>query len=406
MDYDSLYFLSSQNDTVTSLYKIKTCCFFSKPFNFDQCIKHLEETERMKIIRNNDINEFKNNNSYIYYDTFTNKSPRCDVLYRKINDCYFVENDKYFEKFTKFYFTLYSAIFPNIGLKKIKLNLNELRNSSSEFNIDFQAIVATAGINSSQTNNFVHENSIEMNFEKNKNDLQTMDAINNSDDVVDYIFKNILPIKHELFIPSIKSELDLIKNRTDHKLSDFNKTLKVENTNSKSIKLNITKNFQVGDDLGLLASYSNDNHISHDVNFELYFYDLTIPSPEKKVSQEISNNNSNINFYISVDPQFKGPWPTKCTEKEVRNNVTTFGKAEEIAKELILKDPKNSIIEIVENLSFPRWTYIVKRFVIGENTSDIHVGNGRRYVAFDADNFRDREHIFNRLKKEGYYKNY
>ena len=284
-------------------------------------------------------------------------------------------------------------------MKKIKLNLNELRNSSSEFNIDFQAIVATAGINSSQTNNFVHENSIEMNFEKNKNDLQTMDAINNSDDVVDYIFKNILPIKHELFIPSIKSELDLIKNRTDHKLSDFNKTLKVENTNSKSIKLNITKNFQVGDDLGLLASYSNENHISHDVNFELYFYDLTIPSPEKKVSQEINNNNTNLNFYISVDPQFKGPWPTKCTEKEVRNNVTTFGKAEEIAKELILKDPKNSIIEIVENLSFPRWTYIVKRFVIGENTSDIHVGNGRRYVAFDADNFRDREHIFNRLKR-------
>jgi hypothetical protein len=393
MEYDSLYFLSSQNDSITSLYRIKTCCFFSKPFNFDECIKHLEETERMKIIRNNDIENFKNTNSFIYYDNFTNKTPTCDVLYRKINDCYFVENGKYFEKFTKFYFTLYSAIFPNIGLKKIKLNLNELRNSSSEFNIDFQAIVATAGINSSQTNNFVHENSIEMNFEKNKNDLQIMDAINKSDDVVDYIFKNILPIKHELFIPSIKSELDLIKNRTDHKLSDFNKTLKVENTNSRNIKLNITKNFQVGEDLGLLAGYSNENHISHDVNFELYFYDLTEPI-------------QGINFYISIDPQIKGPWPIGCTEKEVRNNINTFEKAEEIAKELISKDPKTSIIEIVENLSFPRWTYIVKRFAIGENISDIHVGNGRRYVAFDADNFRDKEHIFNRLKKEGYYKNY
>ena len=283
-------------------------------------------------------------------------------------------------------------------MKKIKLNLNELRNSSRDFNIDFQAIVATAGINSAQTNNFVHENSIEMNFEKNKNDLQTMDAINNADDVVDYIFKNILPIKHLLFRPSIESELDLIKNRTDHKLSDFNKTIKVENTNTRNIKLNITKTFEVGEDIGLLAGYSSENHISHDVNFELYFYDFTDSSSESESDE--------INFYISIAPHFKGPWPTKCTEKEVSNNINTFEKAEEIAKELISKDSENSIIEIVENLSLTRWTYTVKRFVVGENTSDIHIGNGRRYIAFDCDKFRDREHIFKRLKDKGYYKNY
>ena len=404
MEYDSLYFLSSQNDSITSLYRIKKCCLFSKSFDFDKCIRHLEETERMKIIRNKEIETFLRDNSDIYYDTFTNKIPRCDVLYRKINSKYFVENKYYFEKFTKFYFSLYSAIFPNLGLKSIKLNLNELRDSSREFNIDFQAIVATAGINSSQTNNFVNENSIEMNFTRNRNDLDEMENINNSDNPVEYIFNNIIPIKHQLLRPSIESELDLVKNRTIHRLSNFNKTIKIENTNTKSINLNISKTFKVGDDFGLLAGYSAENYISQNVNFDLSFYNFT--DSDSSSDPDFDPDFDEINFYISADPNINGPWPTKCTEKEVRNNISKFEDAEEIARKLILKDPKNSIIEIVENLSFTRWTYTVKRFEIGENTSDIHVGNGRRYVAFDADNFRDKEHIFDRLKEEGFYKNY
>ena len=123
-------------------------------------------------------------------------------------------------------------------------------------------------------------------------------------------------------------------------------------------------------------------------------------------SSQSESESDEIIFYISVAPHFKGPWPTKCTEKEVSNNIRTFKKAEEIAITLISKDSENSIVEIAEILSVSGWTYTVKRFVVGENTSDIHVGNGRRYVAFDGEKFRDREHIFKRLKYEGYYKNY
>ena len=44
MEYNSLYFMSSQNDSNTSSYKIKKF-LSSSTFDFNKCIKHLEETE-------------------------------------------------------------------------------------------------------------------------------------------------------------------------------------------------------------------------------------------------------------------------------------------------------------------------------------------------------------------------
>ena len=393
MEYDSLYFLSNKSDSSISNYRVN---MFSKAFNFDNCIQHLEETEKLKIIRNKDFNNFIENNSNIYYDDFNDKKPKCDILYRKVNDNYYVDNDKYFEKFTKFYFDLYSSIFPNIGLEKIKLNLNELRDGSKSFGIDFNAIVATAGVNSSTTNNFINENSIEMIFNKNKNDIQTMDDINKAENQVKFIYDNILPIKNEVFIPSIGTELDLIKNRTECRLSRFNKTMKVENTNTSEIKIKLTKNFNVGSDIGLFANYSSEKHISHDVNFELYFHDLSIPSPLKK---------KEINFYMSVTPNFHGPWPTNCRENMITNNINSLEEAKQIAINFIKEDPENSFIEILQIFSWGT-SYTVKQFILEDKKCDIHVGKGRRYVAFDLNNFRDKDHIIKRLEEENYYKNY
>ena len=396
MEYDSLYFLSNKSDSSISNYKVN---IFAKAFNFDNCIQHLEETEKLKIIRNKDFNKFIDDNANIYYDDFNDKKPKCDILYRKVNDNYYVDNDKYFEKFTKFYFDLYSSIFPNIGLEKIKLNLNELRDGSKSFGIDFNAIVATAGVNSSTTNNFINENSIEMIFNKNKNDIQTMDDINKAENQVKFIYDNILPIKNEVFIPSIGTEMDLIKNRTECRLSRFNKTMKVENTNTSEIKIKLTKNFNVGSDIGLFANYSSEKHISHDVNFELYFHDLSIPSPEKKKIKK------EVNFYMSVTPSFHGPWPTNCRENMITNNIRSLEEAKKIAINFIKEDPENSFIEILQIFSWGT-SYTVKQFILEDKKCDIYVGKGRRYVAFDLNNFRDKDHIIKRLEDENYYKNY
>lgn len=397
MQFDSLYFMSSQNDNLTSLYRIKGCCFFTTPFDLDKCIKHLEETERMKVIRNDEFTNFITENKDIYYDEYTNNMPACDVIYRKINEHFFVKNDEYFEKFTKFYFTLYSGVFPNLGLKNISLNLSELRNTSKNFNIDFDAIVATAGVNSSQTNNFSNENSIEMGFEKNKSDLNTMININDASDKVQYIYDNILPqnLKLIVFKPGIVSEMDLILNRTYHKLSSFNKTMKVENTNTYEIKAKISKNFKVGDDLGLFVGFNGNTYICHNVNFELSFFDFNTPSPKKY-----------IDFYISITPTVNGPWPINCKEIKLANNINSFEDAKKIAIKYLEEDPENVIIEILEIFSFMNWSYTIKQFRTTEKTADIHVGTGRRYVAFDIKKFRDRNNVVKRLEEEKYFKNY
>ena len=48
----------------------------------------------------------------------------------------------------------------------------------------------------------------------------------------------------------------------------------------------------------------------------------------------------------------------------------------------------------------------MKQFILEDKKCDIHVGKGRRYVAFDLNNFRDKDHIIKRLEDENYYKNY
>ena len=88
MEYDSLYFLSNKSDSSISNYKVN---FFAKAFNFDNCIQHLEETKKLKIIINKDFNNYIEDNKNIYYDDFNDKKPKCDILYRKVNDNYYIE---------------------------------------------------------------------------------------------------------------------------------------------------------------------------------------------------------------------------------------------------------------------------------------------------------------------------
>ena len=93
----------------------------TKTLDFNNCITHLQETERFDIIRYDDYDDFMNKNNIYFDDEFHKNNPKRDVLYRKINDFYFVANNDYFEKSTDFYFKLYSNVFALFNLKKITL---------------------------------------------------------------------------------------------------------------------------------------------------------------------------------------------------------------------------------------------------------------------------------------------
>ena len=405
-NYNSVYFLSNHNDKTTSEYRIGKF-IKNRIFDFDECIKHLEETERMKVVRNKDFDTFVQQHPDIYYDDDSNFRPTCDVLYRKINNNYFVKNDEYFNKITEFYFILYSAIFPSIGLKNIKLNLSNISDSNGSVNIDFNCIVAKAGLNDTTNESFNQGKRINMHFGKDQNDLNVMKAINKAgDDKVSYINKNILPLKlkKSMYLTGIHNELDLIEKRVKNKLNSFSKILEVENTNVHNVKTHITKVFNVGPEIGLLSGYSKEKYICNTVSYELDFYDLE--TPLRQQHQQVEKLDYELSFYTSLAPGLKGPWPIHCDQitTDVYHNVNEIEEAKNIARKLITKDPVNSIVEIVESFQFPAWTYSIKLFRIKKGeTADVNIGKGRRYVAFDSKLFRDSERVVRTLKDGEFY---
>ena len=60
MEYDSLYFLSTNNGLLMSNIEIEKATLFKAALqlNFDLCIQHLAETQRMKIIKNDEKDKF------------------------------------------------------------------------------------------------------------------------------------------------------------------------------------------------------------------------------------------------------------------------------------------------------------------------------------------------------------
>ena len=76
-----------------------------------------------------------NKNKIYFDDEFHKNNPKRDVLYRKINDFYFVANNDYFEKSTDFYFKLYSNVFALFNLKKITLKYHNNFHRTNETNM-------------------------------------------------------------------------------------------------------------------------------------------------------------------------------------------------------------------------------------------------------------------------------
>ena len=409
MEYDSLYFLSTKNNMSLNNFKIKTGVFAADTLlNFDNCIQHLEETDRMKIITSNDVETFIDTHPNIYYDDNEHKIPNRDVLYRKINDCYYVKNDDYFEKYTNFYFKLYSTIFSFFGLKHISMIINNSSTIKSDLNVSMDAFVATAAVGNSTAKYTKNTGTLEMTFQQNDTNLST--EFNNSDCKLEYLH-NKMPqnLQNNIYHPSI--ELDIVQKRTVKNLLKFDKIQKIENTDINKVEVNIQQTFNLNSKLGIFVNSSNEKIISQEVFFYISFYDveippiipLSIPAPAPAPAPAPQNNYV-MDFYISKGGVLHSPWPTKCNEIKVVHNIYGLNEAKNEAKKEIAKNPIQHIIEIVEYCNVFDWTYSVKTFKIQDNnTADIRVGNGRRYVAFDNTKFKHHDHIISRLRNEGYY---
>jgi hypothetical protein len=416
MEFDSLYFLSTKNNMSLNNFTIKKGVFGAVTLlNFDNCIQHLAETDRMKIITSDSVDNFITNYPNIYYDDDEHKTPIRDVLYRKINNFYYVKNDDYFEKYTNFYFKLYSTIFSFFGLKHISMEINDSSTIKSDLNVSMDAIVAKASVGNNTAKYTKNTGTIEMTFQQNSTDLSA--EFNNSTYKIDYLHKKMPQnLQNNIYHHSI--ELDIIQKRTIKNLLIFDKTQKIENTDINKVEVNLQQTFNLTSTLGLFASSSNEKIISQEVFFNISFYDVEIPSiiplcispiptapiPIPIPTEHIPQDRYIMDFYISKGGVLHSPWPTKCNEIKVVHNISSLNEAKNEAKKEITKHPVHHIIEIVEYYNVITWTYSVKTFKILDNiTADIHVGKGRRYIAFDNTTFKHHDHIISRLKHEGYY---
>jgi len=183
---------------------------------------------------------------------------------------------------------------------------------------------------------------------------------------------------------------------------------KLENTNIIEVELGLKQTFNLNQNIGLFAKSSKEKTISQDVSFDFRFFpsetslppSIITPKPKPDVI-----NDYNIDFYVSKEAPMSGPWPIHCNEVYVRNSVNTKYEALKIAREQIRVNPPENIIEIVELFVPPlSWTYSVKTFHIKPNTkADVHIGNGRRQVAFDKTLFKYKDNVISTLKGGGYY---
>ena len=359
----------------------------------------------MKIIKNDEKDKFLEENSNIFYDDDTHKHPQCDVLYRIVNKNYFVKNDEYFEKFTAFYFKLYSTIFSFFGLENISMVIHNSKSLISNMNIKLDAVIATASVGHNKSKINKEEDSIEMSFDKALKNLT--ESFNNADDKLDFLYKNMPSnLQNTIYEPSI--ELDLIQKRTIKNMILLKHSKKLENTNIIEVELGLKQTFNLNQNIGLFAKSSKEKMISQDVSFDFRFFpsetslppSIVTPKPEPDVI-----NDYNMDFYISKEAAMTGPWPIHCNEVYAINSITSKEKALQLAKEQIRVNPPENIIEIVELFVPPMsWTYTVKTFHIKPNTNaDVHVGNGRRQVAFDKTLFKYKDNVISTLKGGGYY---
>jgi hypothetical protein len=203
----------------------------------------------------------------------------------------------------------------------------------------------------------------------------------------------------------------MIQKRTIKNLSLFDESQKIENTDINKVEINHQQTFNLNSKLGLFANSSNKKIISQEVCFNISFYDVEIPPiiplsapAPAPAPAPVPQNNYVMDFYISKGGVLHSPWPTKCNEIIVIHNISGLNEAKNEAKKEIAKNPIQHIIEIVEYCNVFDWTYSVKTFKIQDNnTADIHVGKGRRYIAFDNTKFTHHSHIISRLRNEGYY---
>jgi len=370
--------------------------------------KHLLQINNLKMVLFNEVNNFFEKNKIILKNNLL-----YDNLYIKIHGNYYCEENEYLKCIIEYYFEIYSIILSKFGLHKITFKCSNNQVKDIGFGIDVG--VQQVGLH----NNFRQCNSLDQlytytgEFEMKKSDYYNLELYSNySKEKRIFELKKICKNYSDKFVYMIDNEIfqSIVFQRIDEYLTNREVVHNISVSDIIELGGSISANINIFDiDFGANFTYSskNDNNITY--SFEFYPIELLQPDIEEEniisstpIETKLNQGIESPKFYMSTtNVIYSGPWPTNCFKINQYNNIRHFNEAIKKSKECINKDPVNNIIEIVEHIDFtpfPVHTYKVIVWQIKSSRCGIKIDNGKRYLYFDKNNFRDSNFIYNELR--------
>jgi hypothetical protein len=279
--YDSLLFLSKDNNSLTNYITnngcYSNCCYSMREIQDDTepIRNHLKTTERMDIIPYTEYSSYLDSYIIFFDDEDHENDPKFDVLYRRINDYYFVSNNEYFQKCSDYYFKLYSNIFALVDLQKITMKYHSGESTDNKTNVSLNTYVVKGKGSVESSHNNTADKEITMEFENKEGKRDWINSFNSCDGEYEQILqiKRDMPTSLQKPMYHIQSNiLGLIRNYTEHNLIKFEQEQTIENTDIKRVESSLDIKFNIGASIGLFGNQSNSRYVHQSVVYKIEFF--------------------------------------------------------------------------------------------------------------------------------------
>ena len=314
MDYDFLFFISEKNSNIIKkkeknrkkwINKIFRSC---KSFNISR--KHIEQISKIKFILDDEVDKFLLDKN-IYFDTDCNKKQLFDILYIKVNDHFFINEDKYFDKITEYYFNLYCEVFSRLGLKNINLLTNSDVSEEIKYNGGLNLYAGNVSVNVEHKNKVINNKNFNRDFSNNSLFQKEVEKYSQLKDEEknEYIYSYLPKNKYgESIMYRDSLKLGLVKQRIENlNLLSFDEKISFENNISNKVNANLSE-FFTSLNIGLSISTENSSNTKNDFTLVFNFYDINqseikVTETEQLNTQVDETEVLEINIDIPKEPE-------------------------------------------------------------------------------------------------------
>ena len=421
MEYNFLIFISDKNSDIIKKKEKNRKKFINRIFrgciSFDLSRKHFEQTGKIKFILNTEVDDFLKNKN-IYFDTDSERIPRYDILYLKVNDHFFINEEKYFDKITEYYFNLYCNVFSKLGLKNIHLSTNSDISEDNKYNGGLNVYAGNISADIEYKNKIINNKNFNRDFSNSslfQKEIEKYVQLKNDDEKNQHIYNYLTKNKYgDSIVYKDSLKLELIKQRIENlNLLSFSEKISFENNITSNISLNLSE-FITTFNIGFNINLENHNSIKNDFTLIFEFYDVKVNDVKVNdvklddvklddIKVNVVNNVKQrellpINIVQTHSSLFSNPWPCNCDE--IESFICYERDLDRIINDKIRENPRRNVIEIVTEV----FNYRVKVWNIRDDKKpNVIISNGIRYMKWDNNNVENFDEAIETLKRNGYF---